>query len=163
MSGGLTDSPGYSGAHLRAGAYLALMLALANAGPAVGASLNAAEVASAMQGCWNQTGWSDEHRALAAENGVSVSTQLCLKGGLEGAVTVVVCSTQHDLTECSTSEGQYAFHDEMFWQDFDGVASSCDVLLEQGKQVTLKNCAWIDPPPTVEPIEDAVYERAVGQ
>lgn len=148
---------------MRAVAGLALMLAIAGAAPAVGAAVSAAEVARAMQGCWNQTGWSDELKAPAAENGVSVSTQLCLKGGLKGAVTVVDCSTQHDLTECSTSEGQYAFHDEKFWQDFDGVASSCDILFEGRKQVTLKNCAWIDPPPAVEPIENAVYERAVGQ
>ncbi|WP_299744738.1 hypothetical protein [Devosia sp.] len=118
------------------------------------------EVARAMQGCWNQTGWSDEYMAEAAENGVSVSTQLCLKGRVEGAVTEVICSTQHDLTQCSTSEGQYAFHDEKFWQDFEGVASSCDILLDGRKQLTLKNCAWIDPPPEVEPIEDAVYEKA---
>lgn len=146
----------------RAGLATALLL-LGAIVPAQAVSETAEGFAAAMQGCWNQTGWSDELEALAAENGVSVSKQLCLKGGLEGAVTEVGCSTQHDLTECSTSEGRYAFHDEKFWQDFDGVARSCDVLLEPGKQVTLKNCVWIDPPPAVEPIEDAVFEWAKGQ
>lgn len=148
---------------LRRAAFATVLLLLGAIAPAQAVSETAEGFAAAMQGCWNQTGWSDELKALAAENGVSVSRQLCLKGSLEGAVTVMDCSTQHDLTECSTSEGQYAFHNEKFWQDFDGVASSCDVLLEPGKQVTLKNCAWIDPPPAVEPIENAVYERAVGQ
>jgi len=145
---------------MRIGAGLVLVIGMAGTAQAVAVPMSETEVARAMQGCWNQTGWSDELKALAAENGVSVSSQLCLKGGVEGAVTVVDCSTQHDLTECSTSDGQYAFHDEKFWQDFEGVASSCDTLLEGCKQLTLKNCAWIDPPPAVEPIDDAVYEKA---
>jgi hypothetical protein len=145
---------------MRIGAGLVLVIGMAGTAQAVAAPMSETEVARAMQGCWNQAGWSYELKALAAENGVSVSTQLCLKGGVEGAVTELVCSTQHDLTECSTSEGQYALHDEKFWQDFEGVASSCDMLLEGRKQVTLKNCAWIDPPPAVEPIDDAVYEKA---
>ena len=145
---------------MRIGAGLALVIGIAGTAQAVAAPMSETEVAHAMQGCWNQTGWSDELKALAAENGVSVSTQLCLKGGIQGAVTVVHCSTQHDLTECSTSEGQYAFHDEKFWRDFEGVASSCDILLEGRKQLTLKNCVSIDPPPAVEPIADAVYEKA---
>ena len=160
----MTDSSGYSGMplaqKLRIGAGLALVFGIVGAAQAMGAPMSETEVARAMQGCWNQTGWSDELNALAAENGVTVSTQLCLKGGVEGAVTEVGCSTQHDLTECSTSEGQYAFHDEKFWQDFDGVASSCDVLIEGRKALTLRNCVWIDPPPAVEPIDDEVYEKA---
>ena len=145
---------------MRIGAALALVIGIAGTAQALAAPMSETEVARAMQGCWNQTGWSDELKALAAENGVSVSTQLCLRGGGEGAVTEVICSTQHDLTECSTSEGQYAFHNEKFWQDFEGVASSCDVLLGGGKQLTLKNCDRIDPPPALEPIDDAVYEKA---
>ena len=144
---------------MRIGAGLVLVIGIAGTAQAVAAPMSETEVARAMQGCWNQTGWSDELNALAAENGVSVSTQRCLQGGVEGAVTEVLCSTQDDLTQCSTSDGQYAFHDEKFWQDFEGVASSCDILLK-GKQLTLKNCAWIDPPPAVEPIDDAVYEKA---
>ena len=145
---------------MRIGAGLALVIAIAGTAQAVAAPMSETEVARAMQGCWNQTGWSDELNALAAENGVTVSTQLCLKGGVDGAVTKVGCSTQHDLTECSTSEGQYAFHDEKFWQDFDGTVSSCDVLIEGRKKLTLKNCDRIDQPPAVEPIDDAVYEKA---
>jgi hypothetical protein len=145
---------------MRIGAALVMVIGIAGTAQAVAAPMSDTEVSRAMQGCWNQTGWSDELNALAAENGVSVSTQLCLKGGVKGTVTELACSTQNDLTECSTSDGQYAFHDEKFWQDFDGVASSCDVLLEGRKALTLKNCDWIDPPPAVEPIDDAVYAKA---
>ena len=148
---------------MRIAAFAAVLLVLGASAPAHAVSETAEGFAAAMQGCWNQTGWSDELTALAAGSGVSVSRQLCLEGGIEGALTVVDCSTQHDLTECSTSEGQYAFHDERFWQAFDGVASSCDVVLEPGKQVALTNCTWIDPPSAVEPIANAVYERAIGQ
>lgn len=116
-----------------------------------------------MQGCWNRTTWGPDSQALSAETGNSVSSQMCLNGGIEGAVTQLDCYTHFDLTECSTSKGRYAFRDEKFWRDFDGVEDSCDVFLERRERVTLKNCAWIGPPPATEPIVDAIYERANGQ
>lgn len=147
---------------MRIAVTLAALLVWACA-PAHAVSETAEGFSAAMQGCWNQTEWSAEIDALAAENGNSLATQMCLDGGIEGTVTMLDCHTHGDLTECSTSEGRYAFRDEKVWRDFDGVQDSCDVFLQAAKSVTLKNCVWIDPPPAVEPINDAVFERAIGQ
>ena len=146
----------------RAGLLIALF-ALGVVTPAQAVSETAGGFSAAMQGCWNRTIWGADSAALSAETDNSISSQMCLDGDAVGLVTVVDCHTHGDLTECSSQEGRYEFRDEKFWRDFDGVRDSCDVFLKPGKEVALTNCLWIDPPPAVEPIEDAIYERAIGQ
>ena len=131
--------------------------------PAHAVSETAEGFAAAMQGCWNRATWSQAIEAKRADPAYSISSQMCLSGGVEGVLTLLDCGGVNNLVECNPTEGRYAFRDDKFWRDFDGQLDSCDVLLESGKQVALKNCVWIDPPPAVEPIEDAVYERAIGQ
>ncbi|MEO5808054.1 hypothetical protein [Devosia sp.] len=116
------------------------------------APVSEAEIARGMQGCWT---WTDTT--------LGASSQMCLDGGLSGAVTVLDCSTHNDLTECSSAEGRYAFKDEKLWRDFDGLLTNCDVQLEPRRQVALRNCAWVNSTSVAEPIDDLVYQRAVGQ
>lgn len=148
---------------MRLAAFAAVLFALEASAPAQAVSETAEGFATAMQGCWNRSGWGPDSEALVAETGNGVSSQMCLDGGVEGAVTVIDCHSHGDLTECSTREGRYEFRDDKFWRTFDGVEDSCDVFLKARERVTLANCIWIDPPPGVEPIVDAVYDRAVGQ
>jgi hypothetical protein len=143
---------------MRLAAFAAVLFALGASAPAQAVSETAEGFAAAMQGCWNRV-----TEAPGAGTGNTVSSQMCLDGGVEGALSVIDCHTHADLTECSTQDGRYGFRDEKFWRAFDGIEDSCDVFLEPSERVTLQNCIWIDPPPGVEPTVDTVYERAIGQ
>lgn len=148
---------------MRLAAFAAVLLVLGASAPARAVPETAEGFAAAMQGCWNRATWSTAIEVQRADPAYAISSQMCLDGGVEGALTVLDCGGVNNLVECSSLEGRYELRDAKFWRGFDGQRDSCDVLLEPGRQVTLKNCVWIDPPPAVEPIEDAVYERAIGQ
>ena len=148
---------------MRLAGFATVLLLLGAVAPAQAVSETAEGFAAAMQGCWNRSTWSAAIEAQRADPEYSISSQMCLSGGVEGVLTVLDCGGVNNLVECSSLEGRYEFRDDKFWRGVDGQWDSCDVLLEPGKQVILKNCAWIDPPPAVEPIENAVYERAIGQ
>ena len=153
---------------MRLAGFAAVLFALGASAPAQAVSETAAGFAAAMQGCWNRVTWSAAIEAQRADPAYSVSSQMCLSGEVEGAVTFLDCGGVNKLVECARSEGRYAFKDEKFWRDYGegmlaGGRDNCDVTLEGGKQFALTNCIWTEVPASGLPIEDAVYERATGQ
>jgi hypothetical protein len=140
---------------MRATALLATLVLIGASAPAMAIEETAEGFAAAMQGCWNMS-----------ESDDNASTQMCLSGGIEGALVVYHCVSHADLTECSTMEGTYAFKDEKFWRSYgeSGWLTSgldnCDVRFGPGQKFELHNCAWTTVPPSGRPTEDAVYEKA---
>ncbi|MCR6671239.1 hypothetical protein [Devosia ginsengisoli] len=146
---------------------IAAMLAGASA-PAHAVSETAEGFAAAMQGCWNRASWSADIDAQRADPGYSISSQMCLSGGVEGALTLLDCGGVNNLVECNQAGGRYVFAAEKFQRIYDdgllaGGSDSCDVFLEAGRQFTLRNCQWVVAPAAAEAIGDVVYERAIGQ
>lgn len=154
---------------MRSAAALLLVVTAGLPAGAVAAPLSAQEAAAAMQGCWNRVSWSAETEAQRqADPGYSRATQMCLEGGLEGALTVLDCGGANNLVECSPREGRYAFRDDKFWSNLgeqpdENFLHYCDVLLDAGKQVTLRNCQWAEPRDGADPIEDVTYEPEISQ
>lgn len=143
---------------MRHAVFPAVILVLGAVVPAHAVSETAEGFSAAMQGCWNQMG-----------NAEGASSQMCLDGGIEGALTVYDCTSHADLTECSTTDGTYAFRDEKFWRSYvdggplRGGLDTCDVRFGPGEKFELRNCAWTTVPEFSDgPIVDAVYEKAVG-
>ena len=96
-------------------------LALAIAAMLVGASAPAHAVsetaegfAAAMQGCWNRATWSADIDAQRADPGYSISSQMCLSGGVEGALPLLDCGGGNNLGECDQAGGRYVFAAEKF-------------------------------------------------
>jgi hypothetical protein len=134
-----------------------VVLVLGAAAPANAVSETAEGFSRTMQGCWNRVDAND-----------GASHQMCLDGGITGALTIIECLNHDDLTECSSQEGRYEFRDEKFWRSYEdgplaGGLDNCDVRLEAGKQVELHNCQWITEPDLGAATQDAVFERAIGQ
>jgi hypothetical protein len=131
--------------------------------PALGAPETAEGFATAMQGCWNRVTWSAEVESWRNEPGYTMASQMCLSGGVDGALTIVDCSGANDLVECSSVQGRYEFSVGKFWRDLGGARHGCDVLLDPGKQVVLQNCVGLASAPAAEPVSDVTYERVIGQ
>jgi hypothetical protein len=153
---------------MRLTGFVAVLFMLGASAPAQAVSETAENFAAAMQGCWNRITWSAAIQDQRADPAYAISSQMCLEGSVRGGLAVLDCGGVNNLVECRQTLGRYEFKDEKVWRSYDdgplaGGLDACEVRLEVGKQVELHNCQWATPPVSGAAIEDAIYERAIGQ